>query len=447
VSSNRRRVVLTLIFCCSGQVAGQGVATPATDTSQAIVAWLRANAVPLGHVEPGRGSSDLNALKKTLKDVRIVGLGEVTHGGREIVRVKHRLVEFLVTQMGFTAFALEAAFSDAEPINDYVLFGKGDRASALTSQGYVAHDSEEFAEMLEWLRRYNSTAPAAKKVRFYGLDLFRNDVGRAKVLEFVHRVLPEDEAPADSAFRALAAEEAKWPAWDTANVARIRPRLEVLSNHLVAGETELPERATRAEFDRMLQYIEVMKQAALLKGRSQPMADNLRYLIDHERPGTKLVIWAHNAHVATSTPNPNVGPDSYNLGYLLRRQFGRGYYALATEFDHGSYRSRITTPPGDFKEGVLSSAPTGSIPWQLAQSAVGDFFVDLRAARSDDLVWRWLHSPRPAHNINWAYQDSSRVFARRNVGALYDGIVFLREITSTHPTANAAKIVAQRIGF
>ena len=59
----------------------------------------------------------------------------------------------------------------------------------------------------------------------------------------------------------------------------------------------------------------------------------------------------------------------------------------------------------------------------------------------------WLHTPHTAHNINWAYQDSSRVYARRRVGSLYDGIVFVREISATHPTANALKMVAQKAGF
>jgi erythromycin esterase len=447
VIAHRRWAVLFLLLGCRVQLAAQTPSAAATDTSQAFIGWIRQHAIPLRYVDAGHGFADLNALKTTFADVRIVGLGEVTHGGRDIVRVKHRLVEFLVTQMGFTAIALEAAFSDVEPINEYILFGKGDRTSALTAQGYVPHDSEEFAEMLEWLRRYNRTVPAAKKVRFYGLDLFRNEVGRGKVLAFLRRVFPQDEALADSAFRALAAEEAKWPGWDTVNVAKIRPRLELLSNHLVASETELAARATRAEFDQIIQYVEVMKQASMLKGRPQPMADNLRWLVDHERPGTKFVVWAHNAHVGASTPDPNAGAASYNLGYILRRQFGRSYYALATEFDRGTYRSRITSPPGEFKEGVLSSARDGSLPWHLSQAGIGDFIVNLRAARRDDLVWPWLHTPHLAHNINWAYQDSSRVFARRNVGALYDGIIFLREISSTHPTPNAVKIVAQKIGF
>jgi erythromycin esterase len=33
------------------------------------------------------------------------------------------LVEFLVTQLGFTVFALEVSYAACRPINDYVLHG------------------------------------------------------------------------------------------------------------------------------------------------------------------------------------------------------------------------------------------------------------------------------------------------------------------------------------
>src|SRR5215467_5188747 len=48
-----------------------------------VVAWLKENAVPLKTVEAGNGFDDLQPLKRVLKDVRFVALGEATHGTRE----------------------------------------------------------------------------------------------------------------------------------------------------------------------------------------------------------------------------------------------------------------------------------------------------------------------------------------------------------------------------
>ncbi|MFE7115087.1 erythromycin esterase family protein, partial [Streptomyces sp. NPDC057654] len=95
--------------------------------------WLAANAVPLvGGLTAGAPTADLEPLKRTLDGVRAVGLGEATHGTREFFLLKHRLLEFLVTEMGFTVLAMEAGASAALAVNDYVLHGIGEAADVLT---------------------------------------------------------------------------------------------------------------------------------------------------------------------------------------------------------------------------------------------------------------------------------------------------------------------------
>src|SRR2546423_12232987 len=184
----------------------------------AVVGWIRETAIPLRTVDAGSGFADLAPLRAVLKDARIVGLGESTHGTSEFQRVKHRLLEFLVKEMGYTAFALEASYSDAQPMNAYVLHGKGKRADVLTKLGYVAWDMAEFAAMVEWMRAYNRTVPEARKVRFYGVDIYRNSLGRANVLAAVRRVLPAAAAATHSLVRVLAGQERGGPPLGTTAV-------------------------------------------------------------------------------------------------------------------------------------------------------------------------------------------------------------------------------------
>jgi len=61
----------------------------------------------LKSVKAESGFEDLSPLKNVLKDVQIVGLGEATHGTKEFFQMKHRMLEFLVKEMGFTVLALE----------------------------------------------------------------------------------------------------------------------------------------------------------------------------------------------------------------------------------------------------------------------------------------------------------------------------------------------------
>lgn len=70
--------------------------------------WLATNVIRLNTVEAGHGFADMQPLKKIIGDARIVALGEATHGTREFFQLKHRMLEFLATEKGFTIFSIEA---------------------------------------------------------------------------------------------------------------------------------------------------------------------------------------------------------------------------------------------------------------------------------------------------------------------------------------------------
>src|SRR5436190_12670961 len=86
----------------------------------AQLAWLKANAIEIKTVDAGTGFADLQKLKAAVGDARIVSLGEATHGTREIFQMKHRLIEFLASELGFTIFSIEANMPEAYRLNDYV---------------------------------------------------------------------------------------------------------------------------------------------------------------------------------------------------------------------------------------------------------------------------------------------------------------------------------------
>jgi erythromycin esterase len=409
--------------------------TPAHAQDSTVISWMRETAIPLRTLDAGTGFADLAPLKPILINARIVGLGESTHGTSEFQRVKHRLLEFLVKEMGYTVFTMEAPYSDAQPMNDYVLHGKGNRADVLSKIGYVAWDTEEFAAMVDWIRAYNRTVPDAKKVRFYGVDLFRNSVGRAKVLAAVRRVLPAAVATTDSLFRTLAEQERRFPRWDTTVFVAARAPLDTLASKLEARRHAAPTVFTPAEWDELIQSVEVMRQEAVLRHRDQYMAQNLVYVIDHEAPGAKFVHWAHDDHITA---------DSLALGYFMRRRYGDGYYGVGLYFNEGSYLTRSIRPLGDFQIKTQRAAE-GTLDWFLARAGLPCFFLDLRAPSGKPAVETWLRTPREAFFGSWgAAPEPSDTLKVRD---WYDGLLFVNESTPTHPTSNARKIVARKEGF
>jgi erythromycin esterase len=98
----------------------------------AIVGELRGRAIPVKTVMAGAGFDDLAALDQLIGDARIVALGEASHGSAEVVRMTHRLLEYLVEKKGFTVFAVEGGtWPNVEIVDRYIKTGGGSAAAAI----------------------------------------------------------------------------------------------------------------------------------------------------------------------------------------------------------------------------------------------------------------------------------------------------------------------------
>ena len=115
----------------------------------AVVSQVKADAVPLTTVEAGHDNADLAAFGKAVGDAPVVALGEASHGTREFFQMKHRLLEYLVTQKGFTVFALEANWPETAAVDRYIKTGQGDPKAALAGLYFWTWNTEEVLDMIE----------------------------------------------------------------------------------------------------------------------------------------------------------------------------------------------------------------------------------------------------------------------------------------------------------
>jgi erythromycin esterase-like protein len=159
------------------------VASAAALQDESVVAWVRTHAIPLTTVEASNGFTDLQPLKPMIGGARIVSLGEATHGSREIFQLKHRMVEFLASEMGFTIFAIEANMPEAYRVNDYVLNGTGDPAQLLRGMYFWTWDTDEVLTMIKWMRAFNQSGKG--RIEFTGFDMQTPTVALDLARQFV----------------------------------------------------------------------------------------------------------------------------------------------------------------------------------------------------------------------------------------------------------------------
>jgi erythromycin esterase len=432
-------------------------ASIAQDTTEIVTAWLKQNSIPIKYIEAGNGFSDLQPLKKILQDAQVVGLGEATHGTQEFVKMKQRLIEFLVTQMGFTALALESSYSNCQPINDYILTGKGDRAAVLTGQGYTAWDTEEFSALLDWLRAYNQKVPDERRVRFYGLDvLSSHGIGREKVLAYIKKYAPEKANSTDSLFDVLADEDEKWPRrLDQTVLQSAFMPLHELIVYFTTNKDKLVASSSSAEWEQVYKYLEVMEDGLFANIKNAPpafasqklerdeyMAQNLLYIMQKERPGTRFMVWEQNWHIGNRS-------DDKSLGYHLHEALADKYYGIGLQCYEGTFQTREVLADGFWGDLKTDTIPLvqKSLGWYFNRTDEKNLFLNLNNIVSNPVVDKWLETPISFVDGHWMYRSANENFETRKIKDLYNAILFIDSSTPVHPTKNALARSKERIGF
>ena len=227
VDSSAHSIVITAALLGAGAVWFDDLAVesggrtwdtvPAASTpSDATLDWLAERSSPFSSVDaagpPGTDALvDLAALGRIVGDARVVALGEATHGSSEFFRVKHRLLAYLVEQVGFRVFAIEANQLAVEPINAYVRGGSGEVRNVMRAM-FQVWNTEEMRDLIEWMRTYNLENPS-EMVEFIGFDMQDPRAPIDSVSVFLSRVEPKLRPGVDSLYSSYreAWREASYP--------------------------------------------------------------------------------------------------------------------------------------------------------------------------------------------------------------------------------------------
>jgi len=418
-------------------------------SEEATRIWLAANAIRLNTVEAGHGFADMQPLKQVIGKARIVALGEATHGTREFFQLKHRMLEFLVSEMGFNLFAIEATLPESFDINEYVLTGKGDPRKALAGIYFWTWDTEEVLEMIEWMRRYNADPRHTRKVKFYGFDMQSAPRAAKVTLAYLHRVDPQEAGDAERELTDLAnpytdAGFSRQP--KEKKDAALATLKEVLDG-FDRRKQDYIKRSSAEEWVLARQHAQVLAQnlemrsgdflsPAQLSVRDRSMAENIRWILDREGPNAKAVVWAHNGHVATG----NQGGVE-RMGLHLRRMFGADLVVFGFAFNQGGFQAMEMPLPSE--RGLVpfnvAPAPEGNLDAMLASAGLQVAAIDLRGLPRDGLVAKWFNEPRGTRSIGAAYDEqfASSFFQIVTAAKSYDALLFVQKTTPARPVVQS----------
>lgn len=386
---------------------------------------MKHSAVALTSAEAGHGFDDLEPVGKMVGKARLVALGEATHGTREFFQLKHRMLEYLVTKKGFTVFAMEASFPDAQAVNDYVLHGTGDPAAALAALGFWTWNTGEVLDMIQWMRAWNADPAHAKKVRFYGFDMQNPLSSVTKLREYLTAPTPDERAALDKVGSIIGFHREDPPAEE-------RQKFDEAAKTLASAVDK--RKSPGAAWELARQQVTLIRQAEDVlfakndgdESRDRYMAANVKWILDHEPAGTKTVLWAHNGHVEGREAS-----DPASMGSTLRKWYGDALVVFGFAFDRGEFQA-VKFGGGGLQKLSVTAAPEGTLDALLAANVPRLAALDLRIATGP--ARQWLEAKQKTRSIGavFAPERGELYFETLKPLVAYDVILFVADTTAAH---------------
>ena len=362
-------------------------------------------------------------------NVSVLAIGEAVHGGREFQALKLSVLREMVEKQGYTAFALEADYSECADINRYLQSGEGKPEELVQKFSFPIYHTKEMAELLGWIQDWNRTAPEEKKVRFYGFDMQNPETGYAFLKQYSIAHGLTTEAEFDAVLKNILT-----PPYSLSPESAGQAIVFLDGLRAKAGDADMRDadaRDFRMELTTVRQAMESWtstEESNTLRDRD--MAENVEAIrkIEAEIGSGKIVISAHDGHIE------RVNPIYTSMGVLLAQNFGNDYYAIGT--DVWKVRDNIKSM-GEAKRSMqtfVSCDPSAA----QARFAEGQQYVLYFSALSDEesRIAALVRTPMRMMQLGEGYTFLMRLLPDRSYrlkgapAAYYDAMLFLYE---AHP--------------
>jgi erythromycin esterase len=407
--------------------------------------WIESNTVPFLSVDAGDAKTnssptDLAFFKDACRDASVIALGESTHGTSEFFRLKHRLLEYAIRQLGVRMFAIEDNQVIVEKVNNYILGGKGSARNAMYGM-FSVWQTEEVHNMIQWLRDYNDAHPD-DKIQFAGFDLQDLKSPADSLSVFLKR---RDTQLSDSIFSMLAgllqnpqlhysATDNDKYAWNNA-AAKAYKLIQQKENAWLFLSKTIEEKLV---VKKTVQYANLIRQYAhnlyighLPLYRDTAMAENIAWLLSMQKTGSKILVWAHDNHISRGD-HPVKENNIYggiSMGAHLSKQFGKAYKAFGLSTFTGNYWAQLSY--SNFKQQAcpLLAAPRGSLDEALHQVTLKTnhpfLFIPMDKARNQPFLAKLIPTRFANHvNIEYGY------WTKFSLPYQFDAIFFIDTTTA-----------------
>ncbi len=365
-------------------------------------------------------------------NVRIVALGEATHGNNEFQELKLDVFRHLVETTDVRAFALEGDMGGCELVNEYIQGGEGSPEDVVKYLGYRIYKTDNMIELIEWMRDYNMTADEDQKVRFYGLDMQYTDYGILAINNYLSLVDPDNaeeyKAEIESYF---GIEDCSYdPERKDEILAFVDDFLAEMGNNReayveISGEERFE--ITCRIIGNLAFTVNYREDGYSSEYRDTCMKENALWILDLEENmhSAELMMSSHNGHMSKNISTPNTF-----LGNYLYNELGDDYFAIGTDF----YNTTDNLPGADGtreNHEFCSEDPLAECVGEMPENV---YYLDFSEAQESEVLSEIINNTMTTGSLGEEYAPGMEVlkwsYQINNAPTeMYDAMIFVYEAT------------------
>lgn len=425
--------VVLLVSCKESEVIEQG------DTNESLVKPLveaiNKKSKPLSTLGSLSWTDTELFFLDAMAENTIIGLGEATHGTSEFFEAKHRMFRYLVENHDFRIFGIEADFGESILINEAIQNGNCEELKYLMKEHMLfwTWHTEEVKNMLEWMCSYNLDKSDEDKIQYFGFDSQSNRHNPGILLNYLNDSKVDFFKDDISILQRIIELDANdYEDYNEAEASNYLDELDALINSLETNESEFIKATSAPEFQLNFQLLKIVRQVVDVRTSEEPwlrdkyMAENASWLSTHFN-NKKVVLWAHNAHVAKDESYLDGG----SMGYHLSIVFPDSYESLVFLFSTGSFTA-VTQIGSQFvaleTQRINSDALKNSVNRLCNQAEHPIFYVNTTEL---EVFYEWNNHSLTYFDIGSSFWGMVDIFYKPFYNHRYDHMIYFDESTES----------------
>ena len=353
-------------------------------------------------------------------NVKVVGLGEATHGNSDFQNLKLEVLKTLVEKNNLKSLAIEADFGEGMIINNYIHGNKRDENISRIFSFNIYHTGN-MNDLINYMFDYNQKAKDEDKLSFYGFDMQNPEKSIEFILDYCkeNNILQERDLEKEFSF----IKDEKFKISQIKDKEDLFLEIKAHTDALSSPKAKIISRAITNVLDSVKYYeLDFDDYVKVNNVRDKYMAENVKWISDFEKSkGNKmLLISGHNGHIAKSEKFYEP------MGSHLKKIFGEKYFIIGTDFYKGIVNISEAGPDNKRSNyGFVSADP-------LAYSALkfkGKYYLDFTKVEDGetfDLINKEINMISLGEGYSPLMKFIPRAYRVKEVPKdLYDAMIFV----------------------